>query len=287
MYRNRPLAVLAGMGLACTLLLNTRCSSDGSGPVSSGPDETVASIVVTPATAELASLGQKVTLSATVRNTSGGVVAGRTFTWTSSNQAVAVVSPSGEVTSVSNGPATITATTGTVSGSAQIRVEQAVARVRIQPDSTTLAAPGTVRLEAEGADAMDNRVAGATFDWRSSDESVAVVDPTGVVAGVSPGRAVISATSQGVAAATVVRVVPRIEFATASADGHSCAMSSTGAGYCWGSNSWGELGAAVGPSSLVPVPVEGGYAFRSISPGVRVRRAKVTYSCRWKSCRGK
>ncbi|MDA1080225.1 MAG: hypothetical protein O2973_00900 [Gemmatimonadetes bacterium] len=49
---------------------------------------------------------------------------------------------------------------------------------------------------------------------------------------------------------------------------HSCGLDATGAAYCWGRNTSGELGTGVASaSSNVPVAVTGGLIFRSLSLG--------------------
>jgi alpha-tubulin suppressor-like RCC1 family protein len=48
---------------------------------------------------------------------------------------------------------------------------------------------------------------------------------------------------------------------------HSCGVTTSGAGYCWGSNGSGALGNGTTTSSNVPVVVSGGHVFASISPG--------------------
>lgn len=66
--------------------------------------------------------GARVALTATARNAAGGAISGKTFTWSSSNSAVATVSGSGEVTTLAPGTATITASVDGKSGSAAVEV---------------------------------------------------------------------------------------------------------------------------------------------------------------------
>lgn len=66
--------------------------------------------------------GGTATLSATVRTAVGAEVHGQTVTWGTSDPAVATVSAAGQVTAVAPGSATITATSGTRSGSVPLQV---------------------------------------------------------------------------------------------------------------------------------------------------------------------
>jgi alpha-tubulin suppressor-like RCC1 family protein len=54
---------------------------------------------------------------------------------------------------------------------------------------------------------------------------------------------------------------------SAHGDFHVCALTNAGSAYCWGSNSSGQLGSAIGPDDSVPVLVSGGLAFTSIATG--------------------
>ncbi len=96
------------------------CGSDT--PTGNGTP-TVASVVVTPSTATLESLGETVQLTASAQNASGSTIAGKTFTWSSSNESAATVSSSGLVTAQSNGSASIRATTEGVNGTSAIGVD--------------------------------------------------------------------------------------------------------------------------------------------------------------------
>ena len=155
-------------------------------------------VTVTPATTQLTALGATVQLSAEVRDQNGQVMAGAGVTWTSSNASVATVSGSGLATAAGNGTATITATAGSVSGSAAVTVAQEVSTVVVSPAEATLVHGDTLRLTAGAVDANGHAVAGAEFEWTSSDTSVVAVDASGLATGVGLGEAEVSATSSGV-----------------------------------------------------------------------------------------
>jgi hypothetical protein len=92
------------------------------GDVAAPPSTAVATVTVTPATVSLV-LGVTPTqqLTAATSDGSGNVLTGRAVTW-SSNSAAATVSPSGLVTAVGAGSATITATSETKTGTSAITV---------------------------------------------------------------------------------------------------------------------------------------------------------------------
>jgi hypothetical protein len=96
---------------------------DSSGPPGNG-GPAVATVEVAGAGNTLG-VGETMQLTATAKDGDGNVVTGRTFTWSSNNQAVATVVPSGLVTGVSAGPATISATADSRSGSYAITVQGA------------------------------------------------------------------------------------------------------------------------------------------------------------------
>lgn len=57
------------------------------------------------------------------------------------------------------------------------------------------------------------------------------------------------------------------------ADGHTCGVITSGAAYCWGINSEGQLGTATNAEcgircSTIPLPVDGALTFQSVSAGV-------------------
>jgi uncharacterized protein YjdB len=66
----------------------------------------------------------------------------------------------------------------------------------------------TLQLTAAPRDAKGNPLAGRTVTWSSSAASVASVDNAGIVTGVSPGAATITATADGVGGAVGITVIP-------------------------------------------------------------------------------
>ena len=167
-------------------------------------------VTVNPATAQLVSLGATTQLSAEVRDQNGNAMAGTTVTWSGSDATVATVDASGLVTAVDNGVATVTATAGSVSGTAAVTVEQVPAEVTAEPAAHTLVAFGdTIRLSAEALDANGNVVATAEFAWSSGDTTIATVDASGLVTAAANGVATVTATAgsvSGTAAVTVEQV---------------------------------------------------------------------------------
>ena len=164
-------------------------------------------IAVSPASATLASLHQTQQLSATAHDQKGRAMAGKMFEWRSSNPAVATVSPSGLVTAVGDGSATITARSETVTGTANVMVSRSAANIAVAPATVTLSALGaTQQLTASAKDPGNNPIANAAFTWTSSAANVATVSPSGLVTAVGNGTARITGTSAGKTAVATVTV---------------------------------------------------------------------------------
>ena len=200
---------LALVGIAMLVL------SCGDGAVEPAPPPTpvATTLAVSPPSATLSALEETARFTAEVRDQNGQVMAGAAIAWATSDASVASVDASGLVTSAANGSATITATAGSVSGTAAVTVEQVVSSIGVSPSADTLVALGdTVRLVAEATDANGHGVAGVTeFVWSSSDTLVARVDASGLVESVAEGEAAVTATASevtGGAELTVVSPLP-------------------------------------------------------------------------------
>src|SRR5207302_189021 len=73
----------------------------------------------------------------------------------------------------------------------------AVASVDLTPASATVPVGQTVQLTAIPRDANGNALSGPTVTWTSSNTSVLTVSTSGLVSGITPGSATITATSEG------------------------------------------------------------------------------------------
>ena len=164
-------------------------------------------VVVSPAQANLP-VGQNVQLSAVVRDANGTVMSTAPVTWSTSSTGRAVVSSTGLVTGVSGGTATITARSGSASGTATINVQALVAvdRIVVTPKDPSIDVGKTVQLTATLLDKQDNVLTGRTVTWTSSDQSRATVSNTGLVSGIRSGSVTITASSGGKSGNTTVRV---------------------------------------------------------------------------------
>jgi uncharacterized protein YjdB len=162
----------------------------------------VTTITVSPPSASIQA-GTTTTLSATVKDQNGSVMTGQTIAWSTDNAAAATVNPSGVVSGVAAGSATIAAASSGVSGTATITVTTApppspvVTTVTVSPTSAAVNVGATTTLTATVKDQNGNVMTGQTVAWSTNNAPVATVSSSGVVTGVSAGSAMITATSSG------------------------------------------------------------------------------------------
>jgi uncharacterized protein YjdB len=170
----------------------------------------VASVRIESAGSTLTALADTVRFRAVALDASGNELPGRAANWSSADGGVAVISSDGVATAVGNGMATIRAEIGGIVGTATLSVDQRVARIILTPASVALALGGSAQLGAEALDANSFPVAGTNIRWGSSNATIAHVDATGLVTGVSTGQATITAVAGGVeaSASAAVALVP-------------------------------------------------------------------------------
>lgn len=147
-----------------------------------------------------------------------------------------------------------------------------LASVTVTPDSTRLLAGQTVQLTAKGRDTQNREIdlAGRTVIWSVTNNGIATVSNEGLVTAVGNGTTTITATSEGKSGSVGVNStkITLASIRVGAAEGHTCAVTVTGAAYCWGENDSDQLG--VGPPRTqrrVPTAVIGGLVFTDIQPG--------------------
>ena len=92
----------------------------------------------------------------------------------------------------------------------------AVASVALTPDSSTVFPGRTRELVAVARDAAGNALSGRPITWTTSAPDIAGVNGAGVVTGVAPGRAVITASAEGKSAQAAVIVQPVVDVPVAT-----------------------------------------------------------------------
>jgi uncharacterized protein YjdB len=156
----------------------------------------VASVSVTPATVSLTTGGtQQVT--ATPRDAQGNALA-RPVTWQTGNANVATVTQGGLITAVGPGTTTVTATSEGKVGTVTVTVTApAVGSVNVAPPTASLIVATSVVVVATVRDVNGAVMSNAPVSWSSDKPGTASVTQGGVVTGLQPGTAKITATAGG------------------------------------------------------------------------------------------
>jgi uncharacterized protein YjdB len=181
----------------------------GSTSITVGPP-TLVSITVSPNQASLPS-GESEQLTATGKFTDGSTQdLTQSATWMSSGPAVASVSPTGAALAKTVGTATISATSGTVTGNASLAVTPAVViAVNVIPAILSLPVGSGSQLQAMAtlSDGTQQAVT-SSVTWQTSQSAVATVNAQGYATAVGKGVAQLSAAYQGMAGGASITVGP-------------------------------------------------------------------------------
>ncbi len=286
-----PIATVSTTGLVTGVAqgasVQIAATSEGiSGTASVTVQVPVASVQVAPAAASVA-VGGTVQLSATLRDAGGNILVGRTVAWTSSDVAIASASPTGLVTGVAQGAATITATsegkTGTASMTVVVTSFASLSAGRFHTCGITTdgdahcwgsAEDGQLGDGQSGAGVLSPQPVAVSGALAFDVISAGAAHTCGVITG--GGSAFcwgLNADGQlgngtGTDAATPALVIGGFSFASGSAGSdHSCGLTTTGGAFCFGLNNFGQLGDGTTNDRLAPVAVGGGLTFTSLSAG--------------------
>lgn len=157
-------------------------------------------------------VGNVTIASAILLNAQGDTITDRLPGWTSLTPTVVSVDATGTVTGLQAGLGTIRASSGSATGIVQVVVRNpAAATVTFSRDTATIALPGgSTQLIATARDTAGKVIPNPVIVWQSSAPLIASVNSTGLVSGVAPGAAAITATvdTASVQAAINVKLTP-------------------------------------------------------------------------------
>ncbi|MGA9565377.1 MAG: Ig-like domain-containing protein [Candidatus Korobacteraceae bacterium] len=157
---------------------------------------TVSTITVTPVTPSIPVGIQQRFIAIATFNDSTTQDISQNATWNSGNTGIATVNSAGIAFGVSPGPSTITATFGSVTGTATLTVNPAtLTSIAVTPSSTILAPASTVTYQAVGtySDGTTYFISNLVT-WTSSAPTVVSILQPGIATGQSAGTATIKAT---------------------------------------------------------------------------------------------
>ncbi|MBS1805884.1 MAG: Ig-like domain-containing protein [Acidobacteria bacterium] len=179
-------------------------NSQGSG----GTTRTLASITVYGANA-----ARSVALSGTLQLTAQGNYSDGTtadlssqVSWSSSDSSVAALNNTGLLTSYKTGSVIATATSGSVSGTLVVTIN-GVSTIDVVAPNPSLASGSTEQLTATAV-FSDHSTKSITSDaaWQSSDNTVAVVSPSGLLTALKSGNVTVTATWNSISGNAAVSV---------------------------------------------------------------------------------
>jgi uncharacterized protein YjdB len=153
----------------------------------------------------MTAIGDTALIGGSVLFATGDIIPDQPISWSSSDPTVVTVAD-GRAVSHKEGSAVLTATSGTLTGTVDVTVAAVVTTLRVSPATGEVSVGRTLQLAATALDRRGNTLA-RTIAWSSSSPDVATVDDDGMVKGVSPGRATITASAGGQSGSAEITVV--------------------------------------------------------------------------------
>src|SRR5712691_2245574 len=152
----------------------------------------VKTVEVTPRVTE-AEVGQQLKLTAVAKDESGKTVDVKPAVWFAAPFDVVSADSSGNISFYSPGEAQVGAVVAGKVGTVRIKVKPAPVTSIDLPSKNQVAVGGAMRPNATARTAMGNPRADVALLWSSDNPSIASVDAAGMVIGLKPGKANITA----------------------------------------------------------------------------------------------
>lgn len=128
----------------------------------------------------------------------GNSIKNKIIKFSGTNPTVASVTDAGAIVGLTVGTAVITASANGKTADANVTVTpEKVSTVTVTPTTQTLRRGNTLQMSAVGKNNQGVVINGITFQWASSNSSLASVNSSGRVLALAPGSVTISATSDG------------------------------------------------------------------------------------------
>jgi hypothetical protein len=227
----------------------------------------VATITIDPP-APTISAGTSTTLTATLKDSAGNVITGRTVTWSTTNAPTAAVTQAGVVTGMLVGTADIVASIEGKQAKATVTVNTTntpVATISLTPATATMSGGAKKQLTTTLNDAYGN-VLTRTVTYTSNNNALATVSASGeVTSAPGDGSVVITASIEGKSATTTLEIVTFVRMSAGIE--FTCGLNAEGTAYCWGDNFNSELGNGGTVNSASPTKVSTDLKFVSITSG--------------------
>lgn len=201
--------IATSVGSGQTTIMATAGSVSGSALLTVD-SATLLSIALSPATSSIAS-GANQQFMATGAFSDGSQRNLTTYvSWSTSSSSVATVASSGASSAVGPGTTTITATLGSVAGTANLTVTTAVlTAIQLGPQDSSVSVVGSQQFSATGiySDGTSGNIS-ASAKWTSSALTVATMSTTslGLAVSTGTGTTIISVSYSGLAASTTLTV---------------------------------------------------------------------------------